>query len=74
MSYYQNQKKQRLQNILNGIEEDEPVKQEKLVAEMEIQLGLSQDKAEDYIHTLKNAEKVQLNDDGKLVTTEGGEE
>lgn len=62
MNYFRNQKKQTIKNIRNQIEEKEPIEKNKLISLIEIEIGASKNKAQEYLETLEIAGKIKLED------------
>lgn len=69
MSYYSDLKKQRMENIIDYVKNENPEK-EKAIAEIEIEFGLSSEKAEEYLNKLVDAGKIKETDQNKLVVSQ----
>lgn len=64
-------KKQTFETLEKYFENESPVEREQVIAQLEIEMGLSKKKAKEYIDTLKTASRIGENGDG-LLTYEGG--
>lgn len=58
---------QTFKTILKYLEAEKTMKKDKLVATLEIEAGLSNKKAQEYIETLLTAKKIKINDEGVIL-------
>lgn len=61
MSYsrFQEAKKERIENLEDAIKDEAPIKRSKAEAEASLRLGISRDKAEEYVQDLIDAERIR---------------
>jgi len=58
----QQMKKETYQTIQNYLKNEAPVEKDRMLAELEIEMGLSQEKASEYIETLEKAKRIKIED------------
>jgi len=62
MSQYAKNKKERLENLKSYIKNEGPLDHEKVVAETEVEHGVSKEKVEEYLDTLIKAGYIYISD------------
>jgi predicted transcriptional regulator len=66
MGFYDQQKKNRYERIQTIVEENGPIKKDKLVSKIKVDMGLSEENATDYVEDLLEADKLEKNDDEEI--------
>jgi predicted solute-binding protein len=59
MGYYDQQKKNRYKRIKSIIEKEDPIEKHSLVSKVKIDMGLSNEKVEEYLDDLENAGEIE---------------
>jgi predicted ArsR family transcriptional regulator len=59
MGYYDQQKKNRYERIKSLIEDEGPIEKQKIISKTKIDMGLSNEKVEEYLDDLENAGEIQ---------------
>jgi len=67
MGHFDKQRKKRIQAIKSGIKESEPVEKTEIVAQAQVDFGLSEDKAKEYVKLLLDAKEIKETDKGYRV-------
>lgn len=68
MSHFQEQRKERIQTLQNYVEDETPVEKSKAISEMQIEFGLTESKAEEYLEILEKGDIVEIeNEEIKFV-------
>lgn len=66
MGYYENMRKQRLDEMKKDIKKKSPISEKKILAQASMTFGITEEKAKEYLSTLENAELIRVDESGSV--------
>lgn len=65
-NYFENQRKKRIKAVQKFLENETPIEEDKAIAEISLEWGVSRKVAKNYLKTLRDAKRITYNEDNEI--------